>query len=200
MLAERATRAGFERLPYSAREASAVGALFAPARRDLLLRQDASEDRFRQAVAAHTYTYLLFSVHGIASERYPQFSSLVLGRPPASLHDGLLQVHEIYNLRLPSEVVVLSACETALGKDVQGEGLVGLTRAFLYAGARSVVASLWRVADQSTSELMTAFFQERHQRRAGNAVALQKAKLEMLKKPGYSHPFYWAPFILTGNP
>jgi CHAT domain-containing protein/Flp pilus assembly protein TadD len=200
LLAASASQSGFRRLPYSAQEAKAVAKLFSPTRRDVLLREEASEDRFRQAVAANTYSYILFSVHGIASERYPQFSSLVLTRSPGSPHDGMLQAHEIYNLRLPSDLVVLSACETALGKDVQGEGLLGLARAFLYAGARSVVASLWRVEDKSTSEFMAAFFREVKRRPRSLSTAMQKAKLEMLKRPEYAHPFFWAPFTLSGNP
>ena len=193
-----ASQRGFRRLPYSAQEAQAVARLFSPAREDVLLRNEASEDRLRQAIAGTTYSYILFSVHGIVSERYPQFSSLVLTRSPGSPQDGLLQAHEIYNLHLPSDLVVLSACETALGKDVQGEGLVGLARAFLYAGARSVVASLWRVEDQSTSEFMAAFFREVKQRPDDLSGALQSAKLEMLQRPEYAHPFFWAPFILSG--
>lgn len=194
------TRAGFARLPYTAQEAAAVASLFAPARRDVLLRENANEDRFFELIAANNYRYLLFSVHGVASTRYPQFSSLVLTRLPNSSRDGLLQVHEIYNLSLPSDLVVLSACETALGRNIQGEGLVGLVRAFLYAGANSVVASLWRVQDQSTSQLMAAFFREIKQGGRDNAAALEAAKLQMLKKAEYAHPFFWAPFILSGKP
>ncbi len=199
LMKARSTRGSFERLPYTAQEAAAVGKLFGPDRRDILQRQDATEDRFRQSVASNTYKYLLFSVHGITSVRYPQFSSLVLTRAAGSPQDGLLQAHEIYNLRLNSEVAVLSACETALGRNIQGEGLVGLTRAFFYAGARSVVASLWQVADASTAEFMGKFFGELQQGRGG-AAGLRRAKLQMLQSQPYSHPFFWAPFILSGNP
>jgi CHAT domain-containing protein/tetratricopeptide (TPR) repeat protein len=198
LIAGTATHAGFQRLPHTAEEATAVAALFPAGRRDLLLREQATEDRFRELIAAHRYSHVLFSVHGVTSAQYPQFASLVLSRRPNSPHDGLLQVYEIYNLRVPADLVVLSACETALGRNLQGEGLVGLVRAFIYSGARAVVASLWRVEDLSTSRLMAAFFREFRRSSGGKAAALRQAQLQMLGDPKHSHPFFWAGFILSG--
>jgi CHAT domain-containing protein/tetratricopeptide (TPR) repeat protein len=198
LIAGTATHAGFQRLPHTAEEATAVAALFPADRRDLLLREQATEDRFRELIAAHRYSHVLFSVHGVTSAQYPQFASLVLSKRPNSPHDGLLQVHEIYNLRVPADLVVLSACETALGRNLQGEGLVGLVRAFIYSGARAVVASLWRVEDLSTSRLMAAFFSEFRRSAGSKADALRQAQLQMLGDPKHSHPFFWAGFILSG--
>jgi CHAT domain-containing protein len=111
----------------------------------------------------------------------------------------LLQVYEIFNLELAADLVVLSACDTGLGAMVSGEGLVGVTRAFLYAGARSVVVSLWQVDDESTPGLMVSFYRHLDQDR-DKAESLRLAKLEMIRQGRFSHPFYWAPFILIGEP
>jgi CHAT domain-containing protein len=120
-------------------------------------------------------------------------------RTTDTVEDGLLQVYEIFNLKLDADLVVLSACRTGLGQEVKGEGLVGLTRAFMYAGAPSLVVSLWEVADQSTAELMVKFYQQLD--RAGEkAEALRRAKLDLIQTGRYAHPYYWAPFILVGEP
>ena len=112
--------------------------------------------------------------------------------------DGLLQIHEIFDLELTADLVVLSGCETALGKAVRGEGLLGMTRAFLYAGASAVSVSLWPVEDDSTALLMTDFYREL---RAGATVveALRSAKLTHSRRPGTAYPYYWAPFVLVGD-
>ena len=119
-------------------------------------------------------------------------------RNPQSVEDGLLQVYEIFNLKLNADLVVLSACKTGLGKEVRGEGLIGLTRAFMYAGARSLVVSLWQVADPSTAELMVKFY-EQLDRATDKAAALRQAKLELIQAGRFAHPYYWAPFILAGE-
>jgi CHAT domain-containing protein len=106
---------------------------------------------------------------------------------------------DIYNRRLPVDLVVLSACRTALGADVQGEGLVGLTRGFMYAGARRVVASLWQIDDQATSQLMTRFY--RHMLAGGErpAAALRAAQRELAADPRFSAPYFWAGFVIQGE-
>jgi CHAT domain-containing protein len=121
---------------------------------------------------------------------------------PQSPHteDGLLQVYEIFNLKLNADLVVLSACETGLGKEVRGEGLIGLTRAFMYAGTPSVIVSLWKVQDKSTSELMRRFYHHLAGRNANKAEALRQAQIEMIRKVEFAHPYYWAGFVLTGQP
>jgi CHAT domain-containing protein len=119
-------------------------------------------------------------------------------RATDAVEDGLLQVYEIFNLKLNADLVVLSACKSGLGKKVRGEGLIGLTRAFMYAGAPSVVVSLWSVVDRSTASLMVKFYETLNQ--AGDkAEALRQAKLKMIQNPLYAHPYYWAPFVLIGS-
>ncbi|HEY2933254.1 MAG TPA: CHAT domain-containing protein [Acidobacteriota bacterium] len=113
--------------------------------------------------------------------------------------DGLLQVYEIFDLRLNADLVVLSACETGLGKEVKGEGLVGLTRAFLYAGTPSVVVSLWKVSDRSTAELMVSFYQHLKDGTMNKAEALRQAQLKLIRSGRYAEPYYWAPFVLIGE-
>jgi CHAT domain-containing protein len=117
-----------------------------------------------------------------------------------SSEDGLLQVYEIFNLRLNADMVVLSACETGLGKQVRGEGVIGLTRAFLYAGTPSVVVSLWQVRDRSTAELMVQFYRHLAKGQRSKAEALKEAKLALIGSKEFAHPHYWAPFILVGQP
>jgi CHAT domain-containing protein len=144
-------------------------------------------DRFR---------VLHFATHGLVSERAPYRSALVLAR--ADGEDGFLQAREIYGLRLRSDLVVLSACQTARGSVIQGEGVESLAGAFLHAGARSVVASLWNVNDERTATFMEAFY--RHLA-AGqpSAAALRAAKLELLADPATASPRVWAAFVLIGD-
>jgi CHAT domain-containing protein len=110
-----------------------------------------------------------------------------------------LRLHDIFNLNLPAELVVLSACETGLGKDVKGEGLVGLTRGFMYAGARRVVVSLWSVNDVATSEVMAKFYQKMLQEGENPVSALRSAQLEMWKSQNWQSPYYWAAFTVQGD-
>jgi CHAT domain-containing protein len=116
-----------------------------------------------------------------------------------TVEDGLLQVYEIFNLKLNADLVVLSACETGLGKEVKGEGLIGLTRAFLYAGTPSVVVSLWQVQDRSTAELMVRFYRHLKNGQPSKAEALRQAQLELIRHGTFAHPYYWAPFVLVGQ-
>jgi CHAT domain-containing protein/Tfp pilus assembly protein PilF len=113
--------------------------------------------------------------------------------------DGLLQVYEIFHLKLNADLVVLSACETGLGKQVKGEGLVGLTHAFFYAGTPSILVSLWKVQDRSTADLMVNLYQQLDMDK-DKAEALRMAKLQLIQQKRYAHPYYWAPFVLTGEP
>lgn len=113
--------------------------------------------------------------------------------------DGFLHLQDIFNLNLPAELVVLSACQTGLGKDVKGEGLVGLTRGFMYAGSKRVVVSLWRVKDRSTAELMTNFYQQMLQQGVNPVAALREAQLKMLQTEPWKSPYYWAAFEIQGE-
>ncbi|MBO0798395.1 MAG: CHAT domain-containing protein, partial [Blastocatellia bacterium] len=147
------------------------------------------------------YRIVHFATHGLLNNEHPDLSGLVLslvderGQP----EDGFLQLREVYNLRLPAELVVLSACQTGLGKDIRGEGLVGLTRGFMYAGAARVVASLWKVDDASTAELMKMFYREMLQEGMRPAAALRAAQIEMWKRPEWDLPYYWGAFVLQGE-
>jgi hypothetical protein len=134
--------------------------------------------------------------HGILDAEKPQFSGLVF--TPNEAGERFWQTFEIFNARIHSEMVVLSACETGLGALFSGEGIVGLTRAFMYAGAAAVCVSLWKVADESTPGLMSAFYKG-VLGGATKARALRAAQLDCLENSRYQHPFYWAPFILTGE-
>ncbi|PYU88813.1 MAG: hypothetical protein DMG08_23885, partial [Acidobacteria bacterium] len=132
---------------------------------------------------------------------YPELSGLVLslvdekGNP----QDGFLRLRDIYNLKLSAELVVLSACDTALGKDVKGEGLVGIVRGFMYAGAPRVVASLWKVDDDATAELMKQFYQRIFQGGLAPAAALREAQIAMWQQKQWRSPYYWAAFVLQGE-
>jgi CHAT domain-containing protein len=147
------------------------------------------------------YRVVHFATHGLLNSEHPELSGLVLslvdkqGRP----QEGFLRLHDIFNLRLSAELVVLSACQTGLGKEVKGEGLVGLTRGFMYAGAARVVASLWRVDDAATAELMKRFYRRMLQDGMRPAAALRAAQIEMWKKPQWQSPFYWGAFALQGE-
>jgi CHAT domain-containing protein len=182
----------------SAREVSGIAKLYGPDKVAVYLRETAKEENVKGNESLSTARRIHFATHGVMSERQPQYSGLVLTLDEDPQEDGLLQVYEIFNLKLNAELVVLSACKTGLGKEVKGEGLIGLTRAFMYAGAPSVVVSLWQVADRSTAEMMVKFY-EQLDRAEDKAEALRQAKLAMIQAGRYAHPFYWAPFILVGE-
>ena len=117
------------------------------------------------------------------------------GRP----QDGFLRLNDIYNLKLSADLVVLSACDTALGREVRGEGLIGLTQGFMAAGARSLVASLWQVPDRATAELMAQFYGYLLNDGLRPAEALRKAQLWSAAQPRYRDPYFWGGFVLVGD-
>lgn len=141
------------------------------------------------------------ATHGFLSNDHPEMSGIVLSLVDrqGKAQEGFLRQLDIYNLTLPVELVVLSACNTGLGKDVKGEGLVGLTRGFMYAGAASVVASLWKVDDNATAELMQHFYEEILKQGYSPAAALRQAQLAMLKQKRWRSPYYWAGFVIQGQ-
>ena len=147
------------------------------------------------------YRFVHFATHGFLNAEYPELSGVVLsmfdaqGQP----QQGFLRLHDIYNLKLPVDLVVLSACNTGLGKDVKGEGLIGLTRGFMHAGAASVVASLWKVDDEATAELMRYFYQFMFTDGLAPAAALRQAQLKMLQQKRWESPYYWSGFIIQGR-
>jgi CHAT domain-containing protein/tetratricopeptide (TPR) repeat protein len=190
----------FERLPFTRQEAETIGALANGAPALVALDFDASRTTALDPGLSR-YRYLHFASHALLDAQHPELSGIVLslvsrnGQP----QDGFLRLHDIYNMRLAADLVVLSACRTALGRDVRGEGLVGLTRGFMYAGAQRVVASLWDVRDQQTADLMTRFYQFVLKDGLRPAAALRAAQLAMLKDPAHSAPAHWAGFVLQGE-
>ncbi len=189
----------FRRLSESRREASRIAAL-AP---DGGVERVAGFDARREWVETTdfgAFRVLHFATHGIVDDERPELSGIVLSlvdERGAPL-DGFLRLHDIYNLNLPVDLVVLSACETALGKEVKGEGLIGLVRGFMYAGAPAVIASSWKVDDSATAELMTELYRGLFEGKTP-ATALREAQVEVSKRARFRHPYYWAAFELQGD-
>ncbi len=144
---------------------------------------------------------LHLATHGVINSEHPEFSGIVLSmvNQAGSPEDGFFQLHDIYKLKLSADLVVLSACNSGLGKNVRGEGFIGLTRAFMYAGARSTMASLWRVDDNATTELMRHFYTAMLKEGLTPPAALKAAKRKMLNHSRWQHPFYWAAFVIQGE-
>jgi len=206
------------RLPYSALEAKNLSSIFKPGDVLVLDRASASEDRLK-TMDLSAFRYVNFATHAFLDEEYPQFSSIVLAQGQGE-EDGFLQIQEIFNLKLNARLVTLSACSTACGELLNGEGVVGLSRAFFYAGTPSVVASLWNVNDASTAKLMTELFTSIKSRGLAPSDALRQAKLSMIDAASpasfslvpakqtspsldtggsYAHPYYWAAFVMIGR-
>jgi len=188
------------RLPFTRQEAtrllaltpksSSFGAIDFQANRATILNGDLSQ-----------YRYVHFATHGLLDSERPGLSSLVLSMvdPQGKPQDGFLRANDIYNLKLPAELVVLSACQTGLGKEIKGEGLVGLTREFMYAGAARVVVSLWNVNDKATADLMTKFYEKMLKQGQRPAAALRAAQVEMWQQKQWQSPYYWAAFTMQGE-
>ncbi|HEY3026674.1 MAG TPA: CHAT domain-containing tetratricopeptide repeat protein [Pyrinomonadaceae bacterium] len=171
---------------------------------DLWLDLKASEDDVKSH-DIQNYRVIHFATHGLLNADRPQFTGLVLSLVGNKNNDGFLRTDEVFNMNVGAPLVMLSACETGLGKEKRGEGVIGLTRAFMYAGAPTVGVSLWSVADKSTAELMTDFYRRLLGPPAGlstvtsPAAAMREAQLAMITGKKYSAPFYWAPFVLIGD-
>jgi len=178
-------------LPYSREEAEALLALSPPGKSLGVLGAEASREAVLSGRLA-PYRLVHFATHGILDEDDPALSRLLLSR-------GSLYAHEVYHLRLSSDLVVLSACRTGLGQEIRGEGLVGLTRGFLYAGARGVVVSLWDVDDRATAELMRRFYHGMLKEGRPPAAALRDAQASLRREPGWQEPYFWAGFVLQGD-
>jgi CHAT domain-containing protein/tetratricopeptide (TPR) repeat protein len=166
---------------------------------DLWIDLNASEDNVRNRDMTN-YKVVHIATHGLLDAQRPQFTGVVLSLVGNKNADGFLRTDEIFNLRMSPALVMLSACETGLGKEKRGEGVIGLTRAFMYAGAPTVGVSLWSVADKSTAELMTDFYRRYLSASPVSASsAMRDAQLSMISGKKYSAPFYWAPFVLVGE-
>ena len=187
----------FFRLKFSGQEIEKISALFKPGRRDILLRDKASEDNFKQQDLAD-YRIIHFATHAFIDDKKPARSAVVLSLDQDPKEDGFLQMREVFNLKLRADLVALSACQTGLGQLIRGEGIEGLSRAFFYAGASSVLLSLWAVNDQASYQLLERFYV--HLRSANPVMdSLRQAKLEMIDSGVLAHPYYWAGFVVAGN-
>lgn len=184
-------------LPYSTDEVNSAGKIFGSSS-VLLVGLEASEAAFK-AKPLERFKIIHIAAHGIANPLYPDRAALVLGLDPGHLDDGLLQAREIRELHLNADLVTLSACDTGIGRLDSEEGIENIERAFLYAGAKSVLASLWAASDIYTTDLMDRFYRSL-QAGQDEGEALRNAKLDLLKKfKGQAVPFYWAGFTLVGD-
>jgi CHAT domain-containing protein len=192
---------GFGRLLSTRREAIAILALVPEQERMQALDFEASRTTALRPELGE-YRIVHFAAHGLLNNVHPELSGIVLSLVDerGQQQDGFLRLQDIYNLRLPAELVMLSACQTGLGKEIKGEGLIGLTRGFMYAGAPRIVASLWKVDDWATSELMKRFYQGMlGPERLSPAGALRQAQMSIWKQKQWREPYYWAAFVLQGE-
>jgi CHAT domain-containing protein len=190
-----------DRLPGSRLEVEAITRLFPSDSSTLKALGFAASRELAASGRLSEYRYVHFATHGFLDPQNSDLSGLVLSGADSQgrKRDGLLRAEEIRNLDIPADLVVLSACSTALGKDVDGDGRATLLRSFLEAGASRVVASLWEVDDRATAELMTHFYRGLLLEKLPAAAALQQAQLSMMGEPRWSAPYYWAGFILEGD-
>jgi CHAT domain-containing protein len=195
----RSTGFTFPPLPNSRTEVAGIASLFPEGQQKTYLGASATKSSlFSEKL--DSYRRLHFATHAMLDERTPAQCGIALTPDGSKDDDGILRMNEIVEMKLNADLVVLSACQSGLGKLVRGEGMIGLTRAFLYAGAGSVVVSLWKVDDLATSVFMQKFY-KRMQEGAGIPAALRQAKLDMMGSgvPAYRNPYYWAPFVVTGS-
>jgi len=189
-------------LPASETETEAIFKLYDDKnlKAKVLLHNNANEKSIKSG-ELEQYRVLHFATHGFVNSERPELSGLLMAQDTTGGEDGVLYSGEIYNLKLNADLVVLSSCETGLGKIQKGEGIIGLTRALLYAGAKNIIVSLWEVADKSTSDLMVDFYKNSLSGKGqlSYSEALRNAKLKMISEGKYSDPFFWSPFILIGK-
>ncbi|MFN0084396.1 MAG: CHAT domain-containing tetratricopeptide repeat protein [Blastocatellia bacterium] len=201
---ERSARAAgvnrFLRLRFTRAEADAITSLVPEGRKLSALDFSASRATLERTDLSR-YRFVHFATHGLLNSQHPELSGIVLSLVDdrGQSQDGFLRLHEIYNLKLNADLVVLSGCQTALGKEIKGEGLVGLTRGFMYAGAKGVMASLWSVEDKATAELMKSFYNGALKADLPAPAALRAAQRAMLKDRRWAHPYYWAAFTFQGD-
>ncbi|MFQ5752936.1 MAG: CHAT domain-containing protein, partial [bacterium] len=185
-------------LPKSETEVKAIGKELSRSQNCIFTGDRATEENFKRE--AEDYSILHLATHFLTDDNQPLYSKIALAQNKSAIEDGYLQTYEVFNMRLNADLVVLSACNTGLGKLRRGEGMIGIARAFLFAGVPSLVVSLWNVNDESTSMIMKNFYKHL---KAGlnNKQALRLAKLDYIKSSqNYGKdPFYWAPFILIGD-
>jgi CHAT domain-containing protein len=180
-------------LGFAEKEGEAISQLFST--REVYTKDKATETMAKSK--SSSFSVIHFASHGLFNEKQPLYSGLLLTRDKEN--DGFLQVHEIFSLDLKNaNLVTLSACDTALAKIQGGDDLVGLSRGFIYAGTPSLLATLWEVDDQSTALLMETFYKN-WLKGMGKPEALRQAQLALKEMPQYSHPYYWAGFVMIGD-
>jgi CHAT domain-containing protein/tetratricopeptide (TPR) repeat protein len=182
-------------LPYTQSEIESIARLFPANKATLLLHGDADRHAANSS-ELKDYRFIHFATHGYADNEKPQFCGLLF---PDREGDALLYAFEIFNLDLEADLVTASSCVSGLGKQVQGEGMLGLVRSFLYAGASSVCVSLWNVSDESTADLMHKFYRHLVQGKMSKVESLRQAKLEIIQESWWANPYHWAAFILMGD-
>lgn len=162
------------------------------------LHSEATETAFKQN--AGNFGILHLATHVILNDKEPLYSKFVFSKDPNSDEDGYLHLYELYNLRLNANMAVLSACETGVGKNIKGEGMMSLARGFAYAGCPSVIMSLWSIDDKSTSMIINKFYERLAQGKSKD-IALRDAKLSLIQSsdPVLSNPYYWAGLVVVGN-
>ena len=191
---------GPSRLAHASEEADAISAA-APRGTTMVAKGFDANRETAMSPRVGEYQIVHFATHGFLDSEHPELSGIVLTLVDRNgvETNGLMPLHDIYGLDLAAELTVLSACQTALGKDIKGEGLVGLTHSFMSAGSKSVVASLWKVDDRATAILMADFYQAMLQKGMTPAAALRSAKLKMMQDKRWSAPYFWAGFIVQGE-
>jgi CHAT domain-containing protein len=190
----------FPRLIQSRKEAAAIAAML-PAKLVQEHLDFAASPAALRAEAGTSHGVIHIVGHTVLDNLRPEKSGIVLSLVDArgDPQRGMLTLREIHNLHLQAGLVTLSACETALGKEIGGEGMLGISHAFLFAGARRVVASLWKVEDSATARLMEVFYRGMYQRGLTPAAALRAAQGELRLDPRWRHPYYWASFVIEGD-
>jgi CHAT domain-containing protein/tetratricopeptide (TPR) repeat protein len=190
----------FLRLRFTREEATQIVRLAGEGRKFEAIDFAASRETATNAQLSQ-YAILHFATHGLINNQHPELSGIVLSLVDEKGHpqNGFLRLYDIYNLKLRADLVVLSACQTALGKDIKGEGLVGLTRGFMYAGVPRVVATLWQIYDRATAEFMSRFYEAMLRDGLKPAAALRTAQISMFRDKRWQAPYYWAAFTLQGE-
>jgi CHAT domain-containing protein/tetratricopeptide (TPR) repeat protein len=194
--------AGIPRLPFTRQEAKAITALIPAQQRAEALDFEASRETATNAGLGQ-YRYIHFATHGLLNSEHPELSGIVLSLVDreGKEQDGFLRASEIFHLKLPVELVTLSGCRTGLGKQMGGEGMVGLTQGFMYAGAARVMVSLWDVNDQATADFMGRFY--KFMLGTGHlspAAALRATQVSIMQEKRWQSPYYWSAFVLQGEP
>jgi CHAT domain-containing protein len=184
-------------LPFAGAEVAAISQRVKESRKIVLTGVGASEAAVKHELGNDAPRVVHLATHGLVDAREPIRSSVAL--TPGDNEDGYFHTLEILAIPMHSQLVVMSACESARGEISRGEGVVGLSRAFLASGAGSVVASLWAVSDESTAELMKTFYERMLGKKQPASRALNEARLALIDTEKYSHPFYWSPFVVTGT-